>query len=77
VFVRGQNYAVTQSEQSLNVSRTGAYLPLVSYANGELTLHQPLNQPTDNGVVRTAQQTLQAAQNPIKPDDERPKGFER
>jgi hypothetical protein len=73
-FFHGKNYGMTQNGQVLDIVRTGTYLPLVSYANGQITLHEPLNQSTDTGILRRSQQELLTAKNPIQPDVKR--GFE-
>jgi putative lipoic acid-binding regulatory protein len=44
LFFHGQDYGFVQNGEITEVVRVENYLPLLTYANGEITLHEPLNQ---------------------------------
>jgi hypothetical protein len=70
LFFHGQNYGFVQDGDTTQVVRTENYLPLLTYVNDEMTLHEPLNQ-NDTRILLRGQQELIAAQNPVQPNQER------
>jgi hypothetical protein len=77
LFLHGQDYGFVQNGEITEVVRVENYLPLLTYANGEITLHEPLNQE-DTRIFLRGQQELIAAQtpNPVQAHQERGEGLE-